>query len=184
MSRPLSGSCPHFPRILSAYRALALGAALLVCLAVCRAALAQTPSPIDDEAHNLAKQMNCPTCAGRNLADCPTETCAQWKREIRDQLESGRTSAEVLDYFKSRFGPSVMQEPPKEGGALVLWILPVLGVAGLALAGAWAARRAAAPGPVPPGSDAAAQDSPADPFAAELEHQVDERPGPDRTPGS
>ncbi len=99
-------------------------------LALSGLAVAQTPAPLDDEVHDIAKQMNCPTCAGRNLADCPTETCAQWKQEIGAQLQAGKTSQEVLDYFEARFGPTVMQEPPKEGAVLALWVVPVLGALG------------------------------------------------------
>lgn len=108
-------------------------------------AVAQSPDPLlDDRMHDLAKQLNCPTCAGRNLADCPTDTCAQWKAEIRSQLEAGKSPDEVLTYFQTRFGPTVMQEPPREGMLLLVWIAPVAAAIALVSAGVWAARRASA----------------------------------------
>jgi cytochrome c-type biogenesis protein CcmH len=160
--------------------------ALACLLLFARAAVAQTPEPpvpeppapstaVDDAVHDIARSMNCPTCAGRNLADCPTDTCAQWKAEIRSQLVDGKSRQEVLAYFQDRFGPTVLQEPPKEGAVLALWVVPVVAAAGLVLAGIWAARRSSrrlsrqAAAAVEPAADSA---SPADPYAAQLEEQV------------
>ncbi|MCX6018074.1 MAG: cytochrome c-type biogenesis protein CcmH [Chloroflexi bacterium] len=105
-------------------------AALLTLIAIL--ALQSTPlhaqgtSPeIDDDVRTVAKKLNCPTCSGRNLADCPTETCLQWKGEIRAQLDSGKSTNEVVTYFQDRFGAGVLQEPPKAGSTLLLWLVPI-----------------------------------------------------------
>lgn len=157
------------------WRLLALGLFLAVALLAGGAARAQTPAPLDDEVHAIAKQMNCPTCAGRNLADCPTQVCQDWKQEIRSQLQSGKSSREVLQYFQDRFGPTVLQEPPREGAVLVLWLLPVLAVVGLALAGLWVVRRASVRRA--PAGEAAEPPAavPGDPYVSDLEAQVKEK---------
>lgn len=132
--------------------------------------VAQAPDPaLDDRVHDLAKQMNCPTCAGRNLADCPTDTCKQWKDEVRSQLEAGKSDNEVLDYFKTRFGPTVMQEPPREGALLVVWVAPIVAAAALIAAGVWVARRSASRKSPAESGPAAVSD---DPYVAALEEQV------------
>jgi len=142
----------------------------LAGVAMFRPAVAQSPDPLlDDRVHDLAKQMNCPTCAGRNLADCPTDTCAQWKAEIRSQLEAGQSDRDVLAYFQARFGPTVMQEPPKEGALLVVWIAPVTAAIALVAAGVWAAQRASARKGSAAGRPAIASE---DPYVAALEDQV------------
>lgn len=106
---------------------------------------AQTPpqTPPEDQMYQIAKQLNCPTCAGRNLADCPTDTCTQWKQEIVSQLQAGKSGDEVLAYFRARFGDQVLQEPPKEGFTLLMWVVPVVAAAVLILIAIWVARRAA-----------------------------------------
>jgi cytochrome c-type biogenesis protein CcmH len=161
---------------------LAMACLLLAARPVAaRPVAAQTPEPpapgaaadVDDAVHDIAKSMNCPTCAGRNLADCPTDTCAQWKAEIRSQLLNGKSRQEVLAYFQDRFGPTVLQEPPKEGAVLALWVTPVIAAAALVMAGVWIARRTtrrAAPPPPPP--PAAGAEPAADSYAAQLEEQV------------
>ena len=100
----------------------------------------QSPDP-SDQVHSIAKMLNCPTCGGRNLADCPTDTCTQWKDEIRSQLNSGKTSEQVIEYFKTRFGPTVLQEPPKEGPILLLWVTPVVILLAILIAGIVVLRR-------------------------------------------
>jgi cytochrome c-type biogenesis protein CcmH len=82
--------------------------------------------PNYDRINDIAKNLNCPTCAGINLADCRTLTCEQWRNQINDLVEQGYSDEEVLDYFATRYGTQVLQEPPKGGSTLFLWILPVL----------------------------------------------------------
>lgn len=85
--------------------------------------LAQDPDY--DVVNRIAQKMNCPTCTGVNLADCRTQTCAQWRDQIKDLLAKGYSEQEVLDYFVTQYGPQVLQEPPKSGFTLWLWVLPI-----------------------------------------------------------
>jgi cytochrome c-type biogenesis protein CcmH len=159
---------------------------LLLCFSVSLCLIFNTihaqsgqPPNADEQTYDIAKKLNCPTCAGRNLADCPTETCAQWKAEIKAQLEAGKTSEEVLDYFKTRFGPTVLQEPPKEGTTLVLWALPIVAAVALVVVAILVARHVSSRSPTPASTPSASQTvassaTPADPFVTQLEEQVRE----------
>lgn len=131
-------------------------------------AMAQT-SP-EDQMYTIAKKLNCPTCAGRNLADCPTDTCTQWKNEIIDQLKQGKTSEEIVVYFEARFGSTVLQEPPKTGFTLWMWLIPIVALIGLGVVVLTVIQRSARMGPAP----AKAASTSDDPYAAELERQVKE----------
>lgn len=124
---------------------------------------------LDERTREVAKRLNCPTCAGRNLADCPTDTCAQWKAEITAQLKAGKSEAEVTDYFISRFGAGVLQEPPRQGGYLLAWAFPVILFIALCVAAFAVARRALRKEPAP---DVPAAGS--DPYLDALERDVQE----------
>ncbi len=91
--------------------------------------------PVDyDRINEVAQELNCPTCSGINLADCRTQTCAQWKEQIGDLMNEGMSNEEVLNYFVTQYGTQVLQEPPKSGFTLLVWVLPfILLLAG----GAW-----------------------------------------------
>jgi cytochrome c-type biogenesis protein CcmH len=110
--------------------------------------LAQQPTA--DEINAVAKKLSCPTCTGINVADCPTETCAQWRAQIGEMLAEGKGEQEILNYFAARYGDHVLQVPPKRGFFVWVWALPVIAViAGLAwlvyLMRGWLQRRAAVP---------------------------------------
>jgi len=99
-------------------------------------ALAQDPDTKLDRINNVAEGLNCPTCTGINLADCRTLTCEQWRDKISDLIDEGYSKQEILDYFSTRYGVQVLQEPPRSGFTLWLWFLPL---AALAAGGGWLA---------------------------------------------
>ena len=78
-----------------------------------------------DEINEIARLLSCPTCTGISLADCPTETCAQWRTEIGRLLAEGKSQQEILDYFAARYGDHVLQTPPARGVFLWVWLAPV-----------------------------------------------------------
>ena len=64
------------------------------------------------------------------MADCPTETCAQWRAKIGEMLAQGQGEQEILDYFAARYGDHVLQVPPTRGFFLWVWLLPMIAIAG------------------------------------------------------
>ena len=118
--------------------------------------------PTADEINAVAKNLSCPTCTGINVADCPTETCEQWRAQIGQMLAEGKSEQEILDYFAARYGDHVLQVPPKRGFFVLVWVLPILAVlAGLVwlvfLMRGWSQQRAAAPAEDPQAADASGQ---------------------------
>ena len=131
---------------------------------------AQTTQPAD-QMYTIAKKLNCPTCAGRNLADCPTDTCTQWKNEIIDQLNQGKTAEEIVGYFEARFGATVLQEPPKQGFTLWMWLIPIVALIGLGVTATMVIQRSSRRTI----ASAAPVSSTTDPYVDEIEKQVRER---------
>ena len=146
------------------FRILFLAVVTLNSLIVAGPALAQDPEPSYDQINDIAEQLNCPTCTGINLADCRTLTCEQWREKIVDLVAEGYSKEEVLDYFSTRYGPQVLQEPPRSSFTLILWVLPVIA---LLAGGVWLfftmrnwSRQEAAPVGVEPASGPAVQPAP------------------------
>ena len=126
-------------------------------------ALAQDPEQNYDRINDIAEDLNCPTCTGINLADCRTLTCSQWKEKISDLVADGYSDEEVLDYFSTQYGTQVLQEPPRSGFTLILWVLPIIAILA---GGAWLAYvirgwRKNEPAPVAVGSSPAGVVEPA-----------------------
>jgi cytochrome c-type biogenesis protein CcmH len=124
--------------------------AVLTLLAILTTTPALAQQPTADEINAVARKLSCPTCTGINVADCPTETCAQWRAQIGEMLAEGKSEQEILNYFAARYGDHVLQVPPKRGFFVWVWALPVIAViAGLAwlayLMRGWLQRQAAVP---------------------------------------
>jgi cytochrome c-type biogenesis protein CcmH len=88
---------------------------------------------------------------------------------VREQLQQGKTPAEVLDYFAQRYGEWILLAPPKRGFNLIIWVLPFallpIGVVTVYLgARRWVRRPAAAAAP-PHGVDPA--------YAERLQRELD-----------
>lgn len=83
--------------------------AFLMIFAIALPAAAQTVT--DDDVNAIAKKMYCPVCENIPLDVCPTQACADWRGEIRQQLENGSTEQQIIDGFVARYGERVIGTP-------------------------------------------------------------------------
>ncbi len=58
---------------------------------------------------------------------CETKACQDWRAQIKDQLSTGWTEAQILDYFVQQYGERVLAEPQRQGFSSLVWVLPVIG---------------------------------------------------------
>ncbi len=73
--------------------------------------------------------MRCPVCQGMSIADSPSASALAMMSQVRDLLARGYTEQQVLDYFVRSYGEFVLLEPTARGFNLVVWLLPLAGVA-------------------------------------------------------
>jgi cytochrome c-type biogenesis protein CcmH len=106
-------------RWLRALSATGLGLVYFVPLA-----LGATTSDLEARVREIASQLRCPICQGLSVGDSPSELADEMRTLVREQLQQGKTSAEVLDYFAQRYGEWILLAPPKRGFNLVIWVLP------------------------------------------------------------
>ena len=110
---------------------------VLVLLLLAIPTIAQDePQPIpvtDDEVNDVASQMYCPICEMEPLHTCGASTCVLWRQQIREALESGETSEEIIDSFIERYGDRVVGIPSDPGlralslaGPIALGLLALL----------------------------------------------------------
>jgi cytochrome c-type biogenesis protein CcmH len=111
-------------------RLVSLLVGLLVGLSAVGIAWAQEPTPTpvgqvtQDDVNRVAKQLYCPVCENEPLDVCQTAACVQWKAQIRDFLDKGRSEEEIKQIFVERFGMRVLGDP----SAALLSILPIIAV--------------------------------------------------------
>lgn len=105
--------------------ALAILIAFVLTLVSQTAALAQGPTPTDDEVNRIAKEMYCPVCENTPLDVCPTEACRQWRDLIRSMLAEGKSEEEIKQYFVAQYGIRVLAEPPNR---LATYLIPTIAI--------------------------------------------------------
>ena len=119
-------------------------AALIVALALgCAAVLsatAQEDSTVtvtDDQVNAIAEKLYCPVCENITLDTCGTAACADWRYEIRLQLEQGKSEQEIIDDFVSRFGDRVVGTPQDAALRALSLVTPWVIIGGLLLLLGW-----------------------------------------------
>jgi len=111
-------------------------ATVLMVFGVSQSREARTP---EERIQEISKQVACPICDGESVFESRNNASVAIRNEIRAQVDSGQfTDAQVIAYIEERFGERVVLVPKAEGLDSLVWILPVValagGVAGLALA--------------------------------------------------
>ena len=98
-------------------------------------ALLVSPSrqTLDQRVHDVASQLKCLVCQGESVADSPAMLSLQMRGIIRQQLQSGKSEQEVIQYFVSRYGDRILLSPPMQGLTLLAWIVPIALMIGGAL---------------------------------------------------
>ena len=80
---------------------------------------------LDQRVYDVASQLKCLVCQGESVADSPATLSQQMRGIIRQQLQSGKSEQEVIQYFESRYGDRILWSPPWQGFTLLAWLVPI-----------------------------------------------------------
>jgi len=80
---------------------------------------------IDKQVSEISKELLCPVCRGQTVAESNSDLANDFRDIIKTKLQEGQSREEILNYFISRYGDSVLSSPPAKGIRLIIWILPV-----------------------------------------------------------
>lgn len=90
----------------------------------------------------IASGLKCQTCVGESVADSQSPSAVQFREEIESQMAQGRTDDEILNFFVERYDREILLTPPGSGFGALVWVVPVVAVAGglILLTGAYRRR--------------------------------------------
>jgi cytochrome c-type biogenesis protein CcmH len=74
----------------------------------------------------LSNELRCLVCQNQSIADSNAELAVDLRRQIREQLASGRSERDVRDFMVQRYGDFVLYRPPLQASTLLLWGGPFL----------------------------------------------------------
>jgi cytochrome c-type biogenesis protein CcmH len=104
---------------------------------------ADAPGPAD-RAESLAAELRCPDCQGLSVADSPTRSAQEIRRQIDELIAGGADDDAVRAHFVARYGEWIRLAP----SAPAVWLIPfvAVGVGVVALVAWLVARRRSAAG--------------------------------------
>ncbi len=131
------------------------------------------------QVQRVGSSVRCPICQDvLPITESGNDISKRMLAEIAAQVQSGRSDAQIYDYFRARYGQRVLLRPSNDAAGLLLWAVPALALllGGGALAGYLRGqplrgqpRRAAAADP------ALSAEEPEDPYLAEVRAEVESR---------
>ncbi len=106
-------------------RAVNVGiAAAVVVLAAIVIGLLLGGSGQRDRASELQQRLRCPVCKSVSIDESQSQTAVAMRRAVAEQLAAGRSDADIIDFFRARYGEWVLLDPPVQGATALLWLLP------------------------------------------------------------
>lgn len=83
----------------------------------------------------LAEELRCLVCQNETIAASHADLAVDLRKQIRQQLQQGRSEQQILDFMVQRYGDFVLYRPPVKSSTWLLWGGPfvLLGVALLGL---------------------------------------------------
>ncbi|MCS7058598.1 MAG: cytochrome c-type biogenesis protein CcmH [Meiothermus sp.] len=106
-----------------------LGLVLSPLLGALAQPVPNTPPPdFPPQVFEIARELRCPVCQGESAAESNAGIALEMRRIIAEQLEQGKSPAEIKQFFVERYGDWILFEPPARGLTLWVWLSPLLGL--------------------------------------------------------
>ncbi|HKQ82114.1 MAG TPA: cytochrome c-type biogenesis protein [Steroidobacteraceae bacterium] len=127
------------------FLALAVGASLQSSWAIDAAPAFSDPVQ-QARYERLASELRCLVCQNETIKDSNADLAADLRRELREQLQAGKSDAEIRQFLTDRYGDFVLYKPPLTARTVLLWAAPLLLLLiGLIAAGVVIVRRSRLP---------------------------------------
>ncbi len=107
---------------------------ILICFAAFTIAKEAQPNEdpkIEQRMKALTEQLRCLVCQNETLADSHADLAEDLRKQIREQMNAGKSDQEIVAFLTQRYGDFVLYKPPVKSTTYLLWFGPfVLLIAG------------------------------------------------------
>jgi len=111
-----------------------MGVVLVVALVVGTGVLHSSPPTAAQRAAAIDADIRCPSCEDLSVAESSAPTAVTVRATVRQLVDAGQSDQQIQQYLVARYGSSIVLDPPAHGWSLLVWVLPLAGVA-VAVAG-------------------------------------------------
>ena len=67
---------------------------------------------LEQRVMTLSQQLRCLVCQNQTIADSQADLATDLRQQIREQMKSGRSDAEITTFLTDRYGDFVLYRPP------------------------------------------------------------------------
>jgi cytochrome c-type biogenesis protein CcmH len=79
---------------------------------------------IEQRMRALTEQLRCLVCQNETLADSRADLAEDLRKQIREQMNAGKSDPEILAFLTQRYGDFVLYNPPIKATTYLLWFGP------------------------------------------------------------
>ena len=73
----------------------------------------------------LISALRCPKCKHTNLADSDAPISKDLRSKVYTLItQDGMTDEQIIAYMRERYGDFVLYDPPLDGAAIIIWLVP------------------------------------------------------------
>ncbi|WP_308823620.1 cytochrome c-type biogenesis protein [Sodalis praecaptivus] len=108
-----------------------LGGLLLSAYAAAAVDIHQFSSVAQEQQYReLIGELRCPKCQNTSIADSNAVIAGDMRDKVYHLMLQGQSKQQIIDYIVARYGRFVTYTPPLNPLTLLLWLVPLLFVAG------------------------------------------------------
>jgi cytochrome c-type biogenesis protein CcmH len=85
---------------------------------------------LEARAREISAGLRCPVCQNQSIDESDASLARDLRLVVRHQLEKGASNQQVIDYIVARYGEFVLLNPRLRPNTLLLWLAPLLLLAG------------------------------------------------------
>jgi cytochrome c-type biogenesis protein CcmH/NrfF len=101
----------------------------LVVVAVVAVVLNPHPSSQTARIAHLETLVRCPACHDLSVAESNQTSALAVRNEITQKVKAGVSDSAILTSLEATYGTSILLSPPTSGLGVLLWVVPVGGLA-------------------------------------------------------
>ena len=111
-------------------------AALVACILACAPALAVEPDEIlpdaqlEARARAISSGLRCLVCQNQSIDDSNAPLARDLRLLVRERLKAGDSDTQVMRFVEDRYGEFVLLRPELNAHTLLLWLAPLMVLAG------------------------------------------------------
>ncbi len=108
----------------------ALVVVVVAALIIAFAGNGSSPVSAAGKADAISRRVRCPTCQGQSVAESAAPAAQAIRSEIRRRVDDGQSREQIETYLQGRYGSDILLTPPRSGVGALVWIVPVVTIAG------------------------------------------------------